>query len=99
MLKTFNKAEWMEDPLLEAARNQITSKTPPEELRRLFPFKAIVTKRCVTYLLEEGAVVEYARARCAPGYFPIEGLAHVGQEGIMPKKICLNSEEAQLMEV
>ena len=98
MLKTFDRREWREDMTMESERNRVTSKTPPDDLRKLFPFKVRVLTACKAYGTNPGEVIEYARTKPIPSYFPIECLMDVGREGICPRRVQMNSTEVQLLE-
>ncbi len=99
MMTSFNRALWKEDADLEKQRDLITSKTPEDEIRKLYPFRAKVLTKCPAYGVKEGEMLEYARVKSAVSIFPIECVLDYGKEGICPRKLQVNSTEVQLLEV
>lgn len=99
MLQTFDRTNWKEDPAAERERDTLNGETPPEILRRLYPFKARALKKCHAYGIEEGQLLEYARARMVPQFYPIEAVINTGNPKISPRKACMDSLEVVLLEV
>ena len=100
MLTTFNRAEWREDPAEERKRNVELDKLSPAEMRKLFPYQAVTTRRSIAYQIPEGEIIKFARTRNEMGFFSIEGVIGVGDAfGKYPRKIHLSGEEVQLLEV
>ncbi len=95
MLTTFNRTDWKEDSGDEWKRDHLTAAMPQEELRRLFPYKARIIKTCPVYKLTEGQEVEFARTTQVVKYFPIECVIEATSD---PRRIMLNSDEAEVME-
>ena len=99
MQTSFNPLEWKEDSGEEFSRMRITGETPEEELRRLYPFQAVLKKDCKSYGLEEGMILNYARVKLIPQFYPIEAVIYTGNPKIAPKTVILTSTEAQVREV
>ena len=103
MLMTFKADEWKEpadvDQQIEAMR---TAAPTAEALRALFPFRGIAKKRLLPYGIPEGAVLEYIRVKHEPSLYPFVGIIGVAGEtqwGNYPRRLILDSNELQVVEV
>ena len=103
MLTTFKADEWKEpadlDQRIEAMR---TTAPTVEALRALFPFRGIAKKRLLPYGIPEGAVLEYIRVKHEPSLYPFVGIIGVAGEtqwGAYPRRLILDSNELQVVEV
>ena len=99
MQTTFNNKEWQEDPILDRQRTSLTSRSDPDEFRRLYPFKVRILKPCKAYNFDTGAIVKYARTKMTPQYFPMEAV-FIRKEGSIEsvQHMYFNSDEAELLE-
>ena len=97
MLTTYNKEQWVEDTEVEQKSRLIDHTTSEAEVRRLYPYRAMVRGRCMAYQLKEGTIIPYARTKHTINHFPIEACTYgMGKEKV--KLLCLNSQEVQLIE-
>ena len=98
MLTTYDKEQWVEDTEVEQKSSLIDHTTPESEVRRLYPYRAVVRGRCLAYQLKEGTIIHYARTKHSINQFPIEACTY-GMGNGKVKLLCLNSQEVQLFEV
>ena len=103
MLTTFKADEW-KDPadLDQQIENLKTAAPTPEQVRAMFPFRGIAKKRLLPYGIPEGAVLEYIRVKHEPSLYPFVGLIGVAGEtqwGNYPRRLILDSNELQVVEV
>ena len=104
MLQTFNQAEWR-DPIdmdHQIENMRASGRVTHDELRAMFPYMGIAKKRLLPYGIPEGAVLQYIRVKHEPSLYPFIGMIGLGgdtQWGNYPRRLILDSNEIQLVEV
>ncbi len=98
MLTTFDRSFWHELAWEENARRLLTTNSPEDEVRKLFPFKGVVLTPCMAYGVKKGDVLQYARTRHEVSTFPIECAFRTESSGSTLRVMSFKSEEVQLLE-
>jgi hypothetical protein len=99
VLNTFDRTLWQEDMVEDWRRRGLTTTSPEPEIRRLFPFKALVLTPCLAYNIKKGEIIPFARTRHEVSIYPIEAAMPSSYPGSVMRIMAFNSTEVQLLEV
>lgn len=91
---SFDRNDWVEVPLDEQQRQNLSPADKPELVRALFPFKARVIKSSGVYNFPQGHTFDYARPKLKPASYPLEVLTF--ERGVT-RKLSYNSDELELL--
>ena len=98
MVTTTDRNLWKEDEAESRSREEVQSCTLPQALRKLYPFK-VKLLRNVMYrdLIQAGDVIQYARVKQTPAFYPIEAVIFDKNGG--KRMVFMNSSEGEVWEV
>ena len=98
MVTTTDRNLWKEDEAESRSREEVQSCTLPQVLRKLYPFK-VKLLRNVMYrdLIQAGDVIQYARVKQTPAFYPIEAVIFDKNGG--KRMVFMNSSEGEVWEV
>ena len=98
MITTTDRNLWKEDEAEEKSRGEVQACTLPQVLRKLYPFKVKLLKN-VMYrdLIQAGDVIQYARVKQTPAFYPIEAVIFDQNGG--KRMVFMNSSEGEVWEV
>jgi hypothetical protein len=97
MVTSMNKDDWKEDEMEMKRREDVQACTLPQVMRQLFPFKVKLLKN-VMYrdLIQAGDVIQYARVKQTPAFYPIEAVIFDKNGG--KRMVFMNSSEGEVWE-
>jgi hypothetical protein len=97
MVTSRERKDWVEDSVEQHRREEIAACTLPHIMRQLYPYKARILRIAMfRELVGPGDIIEYARVKHTPAFYPIEAVMF-DKAGVR-KNFFLNSDEAEVLE-